>query len=460
MIAISVIIPVYNAEKYLKQCLDSVKEQTIKNIEIICVDDGSTDCSSAILDRYAQQDKRFRIIHQKNQYAGTARNKGIKEAKGVYLSFLDADDFFELDMLEKMYYKALQTQAEIVICESGAYFDTENVFTDLGSSVKKDLFPEDTNIVNRTILPEKIFQISAGWTWDKLFLNSFIKNKNLTFQPYRTTNDALFVELALAEANKIALLPEILVYHRTRVMGSLEDSRDISWENCYYMLKELKLELLQRGIFAEVEQSFNNFALNFLIWNLTTMKTMDGYLGLYNKLKYTILPEFELYQKEPAYFYAKDLCLKLKLIKEHTAEEFLLKEIGQLHQTLDGLHQSIYSLYKTINKLDDIIKRKSWRFPYMSLKKNSSVIIYGAGEVGKDLHTQLCHSQWCKEALWVDTLFEKYQQQGLPVKSPEQIKGIDFDVILVAVIDKKIAHSISEYLKRMGIKEEKIVFYE
>lgn len=459
MVAISVIIPVYNAEKYLKQCLNSVIEQTIKNIEIICVDDGSTDNSGTILAEYAQRDKRIRIIHQKNQYAGAARNRGMKEANGVYLSFLDADDFFELDMLEKLYDKALQTQAEIVICESRAYFDAEKVFTDLGSSVKKNLFPEGSGIVNRAILPGRIFQITAGWTWDKLFLSSFVKDKSLSFQLCRTTNDALFVELALAEADKIALLPKVLVYHRTRVKGSLEDSRDNSWENCYHMLRELKRQLLQRGILETVQQSFDNFALNFLMWNLTTMKTKEGYLGLYNQLKYFILPEFCLCQKDAGYFYTEDIYIKLKLILERTAEEFLLNEIEQLHQTLDSLHQSIYGLYQTINKLDGMMNCKFWRFPYDRLEKGSNVILYGAGDVGKDLHEQLCYDQWCTEVLWVDKCYEKYQKEGLPVKSPEQIKGIAYDFVLIGVYDKKMADTISEYLYKMGIKEEKIVFY-
>ena len=96
---ISVIIPVYNAEKYLRVCLDSVVNQTLEDIEIICVNDGSTDKSSNILKEYAEKDGRIIILTQKNQGAAIARNKGISVAKGEYLSLLDCDDFFELDML-------------------------------------------------------------------------------------------------------------------------------------------------------------------------------------------------------------------------------------------------------------------------------------------------------------------------------------------------------------------------
>ena len=118
---VSVIIPVYNAEAYLEECLDSVVNQTLKNIEIICVNDGSTDNSLDILKEYQEKDDRVIIINQENQGAGVARNQGIKVAKGNYLSILDADDFFELNMLELMCMNALKFDADVTICRADGY---------------------------------------------------------------------------------------------------------------------------------------------------------------------------------------------------------------------------------------------------------------------------------------------------------------------------------------------------
>ena len=115
---ISVIIPVYNTEKYLRQCLDTVVAQTLKDIEIILVDDGSTDDSLLICREYARKDDRIHVYHQENQGAGPARNYGIKVAKGQYFSFLDADDLFKLDMLERLYDKCSVTDSDICICRS------------------------------------------------------------------------------------------------------------------------------------------------------------------------------------------------------------------------------------------------------------------------------------------------------------------------------------------------------
>ena len=121
MAKVSVIIPVYNAEQYLRQCLDSVVGQTLKDIEIICVDDGPQDNSVAILKEYAARDSRLRLIREKNRGAGAARNQGLREATGEYLSFLDADDFFEPDMLEKAVARAEEYDAQIVVFNSDQY---------------------------------------------------------------------------------------------------------------------------------------------------------------------------------------------------------------------------------------------------------------------------------------------------------------------------------------------------
>ena len=114
MVKVSVIIPVYNVEPYLKQCMDSVVGQTLKDIEIICVDDGSTDNSLDILREYAAEDSRIQIIEQKNAGAGAARNNGMRYATGKYLSFLDSDDFYVNSNLIKLVEKLKGTNADLV----------------------------------------------------------------------------------------------------------------------------------------------------------------------------------------------------------------------------------------------------------------------------------------------------------------------------------------------------------
>lgn len=111
----SIIVPVYNGEQYLSRCIDSLREQTLRNIEIIIVDDGSTDKSGLIADLYAHQDRRIRVFHQENSGQGPARNLGIKQARGKYIGFTDADDWVLPNMFHQLYDRTLQTDADIVL---------------------------------------------------------------------------------------------------------------------------------------------------------------------------------------------------------------------------------------------------------------------------------------------------------------------------------------------------------
>ena len=117
MCKISVIIPVYNVEKYLKKCLDSICNQTLQDIEIICVDDGSSDSSLEILRQYEAKDSRVKVLTQSNQKQGAARNNGISIAKGEYLGFIDSDDWIDLDYYEQLYNSAKTFDCDIAIAD-------------------------------------------------------------------------------------------------------------------------------------------------------------------------------------------------------------------------------------------------------------------------------------------------------------------------------------------------------
>ena len=121
MAKVSVIIPVYNVAPYLRQKLDSVLGQTLRDIEVICVDDGSDDGCAKILEEYAQKDPRVCVLSQENAGAGAARNLGLAHASGEFLSFLDSDDFFEPTMLEKMVALAQEDNDDFVVCQSAQF---------------------------------------------------------------------------------------------------------------------------------------------------------------------------------------------------------------------------------------------------------------------------------------------------------------------------------------------------
>lgn len=226
---ISVIIPVYNAEKYIRECLDSVIGQTLKEIEIICVDDGSTDASLQILEEYAQKDVRLRILHQQNCFAGVARNAGMKIARGKYLCFLDADDVFDRSMLKKAFKQAEKRSAEITMWGGCVFSDSLKDRKISKGILDFSLLPRPGFLKPKMFSPneiaERLFQIGWGVPWNKLFLRSFVEKNDLKFSKTRSSNDIAFVFSAMAVAEKIAYLKKYPVFYRRTGKGkSLQES--------------------------------------------------------------------------------------------------------------------------------------------------------------------------------------------------------------------------------------------
>ena len=170
---ISIILPIFNMENYLECCMDSILSQTFDEFELICIDDGSTDSTPTILNRYAQKDSRVKTIAQANQGVGIARNRGIEMAQGQFLSILDADDFFEPSMLEKMYDLALADDSDIVICRTKQYDNSTKTISNIPWTLKKDELPID-NPFDYHDVQDHVFTFCVGWAWDKLYRTAFV----------------------------------------------------------------------------------------------------------------------------------------------------------------------------------------------------------------------------------------------------------------------------------------------
>jgi len=217
-----VIIPVYNAEKYLRKCLESVRNQTLKDIQVIIVDDGSTDKSAEIIEEYIGMDSRFILIKQKNQFAGIARNNGMKYARGKYICFLDADDYFDVSMLEEMYISAETYDSDIVICDAYYLDDITNEIKVPSWILRDEYIPKIKKIFSYKDLPERIFQLTTPVPWNKFFKKSFIENNGLLFQETKRCNDDYFVSMSMVLAKKISIVEKRLVYYRTNNIMSLQ----------------------------------------------------------------------------------------------------------------------------------------------------------------------------------------------------------------------------------------------
>ncbi|MCD8120743.1 MAG: glycosyltransferase [Clostridiales bacterium] len=267
---VSVIIPVYNVKDYLRQCLDSVCAQTLTDIEILCVDDGSTDGSAEIIREYAGEDSRVRVITQENAGAGAARNHGLREARGEYLSFLDSDDFFEENMLEEAVRCIEAYTADFVVFESDQYHMEKDEFVRNSWVLRREDIPPYMPFKHRQ-LTGNVFKTFVGWAWDKLYRRSFVMEHDLWFQEQRTSNDLLFVFSALVLAKRIAVVYQTLAHQRRGASDSLSVTREKSWFCFYDALIALRKRLVDENIYWELEQDYINYALHFSLWNYRTL---------------------------------------------------------------------------------------------------------------------------------------------------------------------------------------------
>ncbi|MBO5453228.1 MAG: glycosyltransferase [Clostridia bacterium] len=202
---VSIIVPVYNAEEYLERCVNSLKNQTLEDIEIILVDDASDDSSPEICEKMAKEDSRIKVIHKQNEGAGKARNAALEIVTGEYIGFSDSDDFAEPDMFKTLYGKATQYNSELVM--SGVIFVDGNMFSQKGESRRKEYFDKDTHFDTEESLkklrmgivgatPDDCDDSKYGMSiWKNLFKTEVIKKNNITFKSEREmlSEDALFM---------------------------------------------------------------------------------------------------------------------------------------------------------------------------------------------------------------------------------------------------------------------------
>lgn len=317
---VSVIIPCYNVEKYLHQCLESVLDQTLRDIEIICVDDGSSDGTLEILKEFQEKDDRIRIIEQKNAGAGAARNNGLRAAKGEYLSFLDSDDFFEPDMLEEAYHSAEKYGSDFVVFNSDQYHMDKEKFVQTSWVLRMSDIPPYMPFTYRQ-LTGNIFKTFVGWAWDKLYRRSFVVDHNLWFQEQRTTNDMLFVFSAVVTAKRISIVKKVLAHQRRGSSESLSVTREKSWHCFFDALNALKARLEEEEIFWEVEKDYINYALHFSLWHLNTLAEPTHQL-LQDKLCSEWFAALGIKDKSEDYFYDhKEYEQFENLMKQHEKEE-------------------------------------------------------------------------------------------------------------------------------------------
>ncbi len=368
---ISIIVPVFNIEDYIAECIESIRKQTCHNLQIILVDDGSSDNSGKICDAYAQTDRRIEVIHQNNGGLVSARKSGLKAAKGQYIGFVDGDDYIEEEMYRRLMEEAERTGADLV--HSGYWENARKRVPDK----KKDIsLPSDKKrMLEAVLLAPEAYGISYS-IWSKLFRAELIK-KSYMRVPNQCSygEDVINLCICLLECENIVLLEEAFYCYRIR-----KDS--LSHEN-----------------------------------NVDTLKNI-----------------FKLYEG------LRDVLHPYDCGDEQILNRFLWNEV--------------YKCMGRISRSD--FRIAIYHYSDMEQLRGKKVVIYGAGQVGKDYFAQISRYKECEIAAWIDSHPEKYCYPYVEVGTQECLAQTKFDMILIAVENENTAQEIRGQLIRMGIDSGKI----
>jgi glycosyltransferase involved in cell wall biosynthesis len=260
MAQITIVLPVYNVEKYLAQCLDSIINQTFKDFECICVNDGATDNSLSILQEYSKKDKRFKIITQENKGLSGARNTGIKNTNTKYITFIDSDDWVTENYLEVLYNKIEETDADVVRASYKFYFQKENFY--------KDAKIREIHKINTNSNIERLYKGYAGaFVWAKIYKTSVIKDNNIWFYEGKNSEDCPFLSLVYIYSKKVIFISdEILFYrkHSLSITGNFEKTATDDFFNFITLTKDL-----QERNFNEPE--IKEFCIDIFLYKLGKM---------------------------------------------------------------------------------------------------------------------------------------------------------------------------------------------
>lgn len=270
---VSIVVPVYNVEKYLQRCVKSLTEQTLRQIEIILVDDGSTDSSGKLADEFAALDKRISVLHKQNGGLGSARNAGIDAAKGEYISFIDSDDWVDVTMMERLYNRAVKDNSDIVSC--GYQYLLNGKVYRVAAPVQPAGSYTGDEVKEQFLFPliglEKLYSDEKGAedfnATSKLYRLSLIKESNIRFLSERVVinEDYLFNIQLLLLVKTLSVVEETPYFYESHNASLSRRYRPDFWETRKKVLNDLEAFLKEKGLWERCEKRLNNSRINSAI---------------------------------------------------------------------------------------------------------------------------------------------------------------------------------------------------
>lgn len=418
-IKISVVMPIYNACKYLRDSICSVQKQTMQELELLCVDDGSTDDSYKILQELQKTDERIRIFRQKNQGAGIARNLALKCALGHFVCFLDADDYWiDREALEKLYKAAIEKKVNI--CGGQFYIDRDGEINAVNIYGKCNL-----DLQRGKLISYSDYQYDYHYQ-NYIYERKFLLEQQILFPNYNRVEDMIFFVRAMSEA-KVFYIVNVPFY-------------------CYRIeLKKINYDEKKMSDFMQGIQDNLQFSAQKGLKKL--------HMLTYHRMFETCNRQFQAFilQENPI------LVQKLNEINMFVKWEWLEEKCEITRKRLKSLadmQKAIKSQFLDSNRNET----EKWLLPSEYLNKNSKIALYGAGDVGSSYFRQIKKNENYFLCAWADKNYQKILITDYNLISPEQLLNIDFDILLIGVAEIEMAMDIMDDLTELGIPAQKLVW--
>jgi len=275
---ISIIMPVHNGGEYLREALESLPIVNGEDVELICVDDESSDNSLEVIRDYAKEREYVQIVSQKKSNAGMARNLGINLSKGDYLLFLDADDIFYENLIPTLLFHAKDAKTDVIV------FDAESFDSNTGETINNfsaiRYLPDGKCFFSPEEIGSKIFDFTIPAPWNKLISKRLISENEIKYQSIESANDLAFVYQCIALANTIEVIGDKLIKYRVNNSSSISISRT-KWTNSFCAVNYLSDELCKRGLLERYRGSIKQLFARVVISELVKLDKVD-YDNLFN----------------------------------------------------------------------------------------------------------------------------------------------------------------------------------
>lgn len=291
---LSIVALVYNLEKYLPRCLDALVNQTLQEIEILCVDDGSTDSAPQIIEDYQKKyPDKIKVFHKENGGEFTTRNYGLERATGEYVTFVDTDDYVESTWAEKLYNAAKENDADMAVC------GFERIDLETNKVVAKNMHKYG-NVVKEIVKDDDFVAFINPAPWNKVYKREVIKD--FRFLPFRGFNDTMFLMTCYTKINKIAFVPDILYHYYLRYDSQIHTVNKQDVENLKKYLLEVKKVYIETKKYDEYKYILDLMAFLHLAVSVMYRASYDKNINIKEETKKTkeyLDENFPTWRKSP-----------------------------------------------------------------------------------------------------------------------------------------------------------------